>query len=166
VGSRSIVCFVTAKTFDCVFFSSRLRRRHWLVVWPNAFFLEKGTENPAKTVFAIEVVLTNNVETDYYNVRDDSNDHDWTVSCIYDKKVIRRFGGVRDVAWKWFFTTRVETFLQSNVSDRVCLGDGRHVGHGRHGETFPIRQFDTAQTGGRPKARVAKNAGKTTGDPK
>lgn len=39
------------------------------------------------TVFVIEVVLIKNIDIDYFNMQNDTNQYDWTISCTYDKKV-------------------------------------------------------------------------------
>lgn len=47
------------------------------------------TENTTNSIlFAIEVIQIKNIEIDYTNVRDESNNYDWTISCAYDQKVI------------------------------------------------------------------------------
>jgi len=48
---------------------------------------ESVAENTTKLVFIIEVILIKNVENDYINIRNDTNQYDWTISCTYDKKV-------------------------------------------------------------------------------
>ncbi|XP_060881188.1 uncharacterized protein LOC132952776 [Metopolophium dirhodum] len=48
---------------------------------------ESVTENSTKLVFVIEVILIKNIEIDYINMRNDTNQYDWTISCTYDKKL-------------------------------------------------------------------------------
>eukprot|EP00102_Acyrthosiphon_pisum_P026578 XP_016663788.1 PREDICTED: uncharacterized protein LOC100569340 isoform X2 [Acyrthosiphon pisum] len=48
---------------------------------------ESTTENSTKLVFVIEVILIKNIDIDYINMRNDTNQYDWTISCTYDKKL-------------------------------------------------------------------------------